>query len=194
MEIRKGRHVVYLLHAHLVFVTKRRGKVFDAARIKRLEEIFRSVCTDFEAVLKEFNGEPRPRTLAGQLSAEGAPVRVDEQPQRRLVAAHEAGIPGYLDVLECPQEQGSPVVAKLFCGVRGRRADYDSPPIHRGPEPAFGRCTLNPGPKGPGTSCFLIAAGRISAANPPFEPVAAGYAFRATCPTSRCRRTEKIAV
>src|SRR5262249_18724451 len=34
------------------------GKVFDAARIKRLEEIFRSVCTDFEAVLKEFNGEP----------------------------------------------------------------------------------------------------------------------------------------
>jgi len=24
------------------------------------------------------------------------------------------------------------------------------------PEPAFGRCTLNPGPKGPGTSCFLI--------------------------------------
>src|SRR5215831_284799 len=58
MEIRKGRHVVYVLHAHLVFVTKRRGKVFDAARIKRLEEIFRSVCTDFEAVLKEFNGEP----------------------------------------------------------------------------------------------------------------------------------------
>src|SRR5215475_921230 len=61
----------------------------------------------------------RPRTLAGQLSAEGAPVRVDEQPQRRLAAAHEAGIPGYLDVLECPQEQGSPVVAKLFVGSVG---------------------------------------------------------------------------
>src|SRR5215468_3219946 len=58
MEIRKGRHVVYVLHAHLMFVAKRRGKVFDTARIKRLEEIFRSVCTDFEAVLKEFNGEP----------------------------------------------------------------------------------------------------------------------------------------
>src|SRR5215467_12448768 len=61
----------------------------------------------------------RPRTLAGQLSAEGAPVRVDEQPQRRLAAAHEAGIPGYLDVLEGPQEQGSPVVASYFVGSVG---------------------------------------------------------------------------
>src|SRR5215813_11670650 len=52
----------------------------------------------------------RPRTLVGQLSAEGAPVRVDEQPQRRLVAAHEAGIPGYLDVLE-----GS-ARARVTCG------------------------------------------------------------------------------
>src|SRR5215471_15467231 len=157
MEIRKGRHVVYVLHAHLMFVAKRRGKVFDTARIKRLEEIFRSVCTDFEAVLKEFNGEPDHVHLLVNYPPKVRLSEFDEQPQRRLVAAHEAGIPGYLDVLECPQEQGSPVVAKLFCGVRGRRADYDSPPVHRGPEPAFGRCTLNPGPKGPGTSCFLIA-------------------------------------
>jgi putative transposase len=57
VEIRKRRHVIYLLHAHLVFVTKRRGKVFGAAHLKRLEEIFRSVCTDFEVILKEFNGE-----------------------------------------------------------------------------------------------------------------------------------------
>src|SRR5262245_65516259 len=114
---------------------------------------------DLRSVSLPLNRRTRPRTLAGQLSTEGAPVRVDEQPQRRLVAAHEAGIPGYLDVLECPQEQGSPVVAKLFCGVRGRRADYDSPPVHRGPEPAFGRCTLNPGRKGTGTSCLLIVVG-----------------------------------
>jgi putative transposase len=50
LEIRKGRHVVYLLHARLVFFTKRRGKVFGAAHLKRLEEIFRSVCTDFEVI------------------------------------------------------------------------------------------------------------------------------------------------
>ena len=57
MEIRKGRRVVYALHAHRVFVTKRRGKVFDIAHLKRLEEICRDVCSDFEAELKEFNGE-----------------------------------------------------------------------------------------------------------------------------------------
>src|SRR5262249_2766344 len=51
------RHVVYALHAHMVFVTKRRGKVFNIAHLKRLEEICRDVCSDFEAELKEFNGE-----------------------------------------------------------------------------------------------------------------------------------------
>src|SRR5215469_5687050 len=57
MEIRKGRRVVYALQAHKVFVTKRRGKIFNIAHLKRLEEICRDVCSDFEAELKEFNGE-----------------------------------------------------------------------------------------------------------------------------------------
>src|SRR5215469_14065031 len=57
MEIRKGRRVVYALHAHMVFVSKRRGKVFNIAHLERLEEICRDVCSDFEAELKEFNGE-----------------------------------------------------------------------------------------------------------------------------------------
>lgn len=56
-DIRKGRHVVYMMHVHLVFVTKRRGKVFDDEHLKRIEEIFSSVCNDFEATLEEFNGE-----------------------------------------------------------------------------------------------------------------------------------------
>src|SRR5215475_14628953 len=119
MEIRKGRHVVYVLHAHLVFVTKRRGKEFDAARIKRLEEIFRSVCTDFEAVLKEFNGEPDHVHLLVNYPPKVRLSEFDEQPQRRLVAAHEAGIPGYLDVLECPQEQGHLWSPSYFVGSVG---------------------------------------------------------------------------
>jgi putative transposase len=49
---------VYLLHAHLGFGTKRRGKVFSAAHLKRLEQICRSLCADFEVTLKQFNGEP----------------------------------------------------------------------------------------------------------------------------------------
>jgi putative transposase len=57
-EFRTGRHVVYQLHAHLVFVPRYRWKVFDADALERLRKAFRSVCADFESMLKEFNGEP----------------------------------------------------------------------------------------------------------------------------------------
>lgn len=56
MKLRRGRHVVYLLHVHLVFVTKRRGKVFDSKHLEALEQLFQKVCSDFECDLKEFNG------------------------------------------------------------------------------------------------------------------------------------------
>ncbi|WP_373297128.1 IS200/IS605 family transposase [Streptomyces brasiliensis] len=42
---------------HLVFVTKYRRGVFDDEMLTRCEEIMRKVCEDFEAELKEFNGE-----------------------------------------------------------------------------------------------------------------------------------------
>ena len=45
------------MHAHLVFVTKYRHKVFTDTHLTRLEAIFRDVCTDFECELVEFNGE-----------------------------------------------------------------------------------------------------------------------------------------
>jgi len=41
----------------LVFVTKRRGKVFTVAYLQRLEEIVRSVCADFEVTLEQFSGQ-----------------------------------------------------------------------------------------------------------------------------------------
>ncbi|MFF4738673.1 IS200/IS605 family transposase [Streptomyces sp. NPDC001262] len=56
-EVRRGRHVVYNLHAHLVFVTKYRRNVFNNEILTRCEEIMRNVCADFDAVLIEFNGE-----------------------------------------------------------------------------------------------------------------------------------------
>lgn len=56
-DIRTGRHCAFLLHAHLVFVTKYRHKVFTDRHLKRLEEILRDVCADFETELVEFNGE-----------------------------------------------------------------------------------------------------------------------------------------
>ncbi|NGO69389.1 IS200/IS605 family transposase [Streptomyces boncukensis] len=55
-NIRTGRHCVFLMHAHLVFVTKYRHHVFTDAHLTRMEEIMRNVCADFESELTEFDG------------------------------------------------------------------------------------------------------------------------------------------
>ncbi len=47
----------FILHAHLVFVTKYRRGVLQAEYLDALEKVFRKVCGDFEAELRELNGE-----------------------------------------------------------------------------------------------------------------------------------------
>ncbi len=56
-EIRHGRHCVFQLHVHLVFITKYRHRVLDGDAINRLRAIFSKVCADFEAELVEMDGE-----------------------------------------------------------------------------------------------------------------------------------------
>lgn len=56
-DIRKGRHVVHALHAHLVFVTKYRRDALSELAIRDLAAIFAKVCNDFEADMIECNGE-----------------------------------------------------------------------------------------------------------------------------------------
>lgn len=56
-ELRHGRHCVFNLHVHLVFVTKYRRNVFTIDILNDLEAIFNSVCADLGAQLVEFNGE-----------------------------------------------------------------------------------------------------------------------------------------
>jgi len=56
-EIRTGRHCVFMMHVHLVFVTKYRKKVFTNETLDAVEKIFSEVCKDFEAELVEFEGE-----------------------------------------------------------------------------------------------------------------------------------------
>jgi putative transposase len=56
-DIRRGRHCVFNMHAHLVFVTKYRKKAFTKTMLEELSIIFSSVCTDLEAELIEFDGE-----------------------------------------------------------------------------------------------------------------------------------------
>lgn len=55
--IRTGRHCVFNLHAHLVFVTKYRRKVFNQETLDALKIIFSDVCENFESTLSEFEGE-----------------------------------------------------------------------------------------------------------------------------------------
>jgi putative transposase len=57
-DIRTGRHVVWNLHVHLVFITKFRRGVLNADMLTDCEQIMRAVCDDFGAQLREFNGEP----------------------------------------------------------------------------------------------------------------------------------------
>jgi putative transposase len=56
-DIRQGRHCVFAMHVHLIFVTKYRRKVFDGNAIDRLREHFSRVADDFGARLIEMNGE-----------------------------------------------------------------------------------------------------------------------------------------
>ena len=56
-NIRTGRHCVFNLHSHLVFVTKYRKMIFTKNILNELKTIFSSVCIDFEAELIEFDGE-----------------------------------------------------------------------------------------------------------------------------------------
>jgi putative transposase len=56
-DLRRGRSCVFLLHAHLVFVTKYRRSVFSAEYLVLLKGFFEKVCSDFDVVLQELNGE-----------------------------------------------------------------------------------------------------------------------------------------
>lgn len=56
-EIRHGRHCVFKMHVHLVFVAKYRRRVFDGDAIDRMRRMFGKVCEDMEASLVEMDGE-----------------------------------------------------------------------------------------------------------------------------------------
>ena len=56
-ELRRGRHVVFNLHVHLVFATKYKGQVFTKEILDEMKSIFEQVCFEFESTLVEFDGE-----------------------------------------------------------------------------------------------------------------------------------------
>lgn len=54
---RRGRHVIHRLHVHLVFVTRYRRGAIARDLHSTLQDVFASVCADFEAELLEYGGE-----------------------------------------------------------------------------------------------------------------------------------------
>lgn len=57
-DFRAGRHVVFNLQAHLVFVPKYRRKVITAQVFSVLRAAWETVCADFECQLREAGYEP----------------------------------------------------------------------------------------------------------------------------------------
>ncbi len=57
MEYGTGRHVIYMLHVHWVFVTTYRRDVLSELAIRDLQHIFGKVCRNFEAELVACDGE-----------------------------------------------------------------------------------------------------------------------------------------
>jgi putative transposase len=56
-ELRRGRHCVFAMHVHLIFVTKYRRKIFDGDALERLSAHFSRVAMDFGATVVECSGE-----------------------------------------------------------------------------------------------------------------------------------------
>jgi len=56
-EIRTGRHCVFLMHVHLVFVTKYRRRVFEARHIEYMRGLFARLCSELDADMVEMDGE-----------------------------------------------------------------------------------------------------------------------------------------
>ena len=56
-NIRHGKHCIFKLHVHWVFVAKYRRRVFDAQAIDLLRGIFADVCSDAHATLVQMDGE-----------------------------------------------------------------------------------------------------------------------------------------
>ncbi|MFT2112734.1 IS200/IS605 family transposase [Marinomonas sp. 2405UD68-3] len=57
IDLRTGRHCVFMLHCHLIFITKYRGKTLNNEVLSFIEGVMRDIAAGFEVEITEFNGE-----------------------------------------------------------------------------------------------------------------------------------------
>ncbi len=110
-DIRHGRHCVFNMHVHLVFVTKYRHEVFTKEILDELKPLFAAVCADFGAELIEFDGEddhvhllvnypPKIAVSALVNSLKGVSSRMirkkNIRPSRKNCGAAHCGLPAIL--------------------------------------------------------------------------------------------------
>lgn len=102
-DIRTGRHCVFNMHLHLVFVTKYRKKVFTKEILETMKKLFAKICQDAEAKLVEFDGEHdhvhllinyHPKTSVSKLvnSLKGASSRRLRKIHPELVESYYKGV------------------------------------------------------------------------------------------------------
>ncbi len=100
-DIRRGRHCVFLMHVHLVFVTRYRRQIFDHDATEKLRAYFSNVCADFEAELVEMDGEP-----------DHVHLLINYPPKLAISSLVNRG-----DCDEIDQILQSGITTKAFCGV-----------------------------------------------------------------------------
>ncbi len=83
-DIRRGRHCVFLMHVHLVFVTRYRRQIFGYDATEKTRTYFSNVCADFEAERVEMDGEPDHVHLLIPLSSQTGDIQSGKQLQRRI--------------------------------------------------------------------------------------------------------------
>jgi putative transposase len=102
-NIRHGKHYIFKLHVHWVFVAKYRRRVFDAQAIDLLRGIFADVCPDAHATLVQMDGEDDhvhllvqypPKVAVSSLvnSLEGVSSRLLRQQRRDIRKRYWKGV------------------------------------------------------------------------------------------------------
>ena len=125
-DVRRGRHCVFMMHVHLVFVTKYRRARFSADQLEFLKNIFESVCKDFNAELVEMNGERDHVHLLVNYPPNVSVSKLVKQPQGRVEPNASKAIAGRVRKMLW----FLPVVAFVFRRQLRRSSAFDYQDIH----------------------------------------------------------------